>query len=252
MQYSSDVKHELLTSLGISEKAAKIYLAGLTLGTTSVQDIARKTGLKRPTVYVHIDELIKQGLFETVSLNNKQYYRAEDPHILEARLKKSLSQFQSAIPELLESQANTLGRPQVVVYDGEKGIRRVYKEIENANSLRVWSNMTTAVYTPLHEINLELTEAVKENGVGVKEIIADTKEAKRYSRFIARMCGPTYSARTSIIEGLANDSIIYGNVVALFRLHELNLFVVRIEDKTIADSMRALFDMAWKTAKPFK
>jgi hypothetical protein len=30
------------------------------------------------------------------------------------------------------------------------------------------------------------------------------------------------------------------------------MFVVRIEDPTIADSMRAMFEMAWKTARPFK
>ena len=75
------MKTDSLTSVGISEKAAKIYLAGLALGTTSVQELARKTGLKRPTVYLHIDELLKQGLFETVSLNNKRYYRAAEPEM---------------------------------------------------------------------------------------------------------------------------------------------------------------------------
>ena len=85
-----------------------------------------------------------------------------------------------------------------------------------------------------------------------REIIADTREAKRYARFIARMCGPTYLARLATVEGLANDTIVYGNVVALFRLHKHNLFVVRIEDKTIAESMRSLFDMTWKSAKPFR
>jgi len=245
------MKTDVFTSLGISEKAAKIYMAGVALGTTSVQDIARKTTIKRPTVYLHIDELIKQGLFETVSLNNKQYYRAVDPEILEERLKKNLSELQLSMPELLASRANTMGKPQVTMLEGLEGVRRVYFEMKKANSWRVISNLTS-VYTPLHEIYLEMTEMVKENGIGVREIIADTKEAKRYSRFIARMCGPTYTARIATVEGLANDTIVYGNVVALFRLHELNLFVVRVEDKTIADSMRALFDMAWKSSKPFR
>ena len=226
-------------------------MAGVALGTTSVQDIARKTNIKRPTVYLHIDELIKQGLFESMSLNNKQYYRAADPEVLEERLKKNLSELQLSMPELLASRANTMGKPQVTMLEGLEGVRRVYLGMKKANSWRVISNLTS-VYTPLHEIYLEMTEMVKENGIGVREIIADTKEAKRYSRFIARMCGPTYTTRIASVEGLANDTIVYGNVIASFRLHELNLFVVRIEDKTIADSMRALFDMAWKSAKPFR
>lgn len=245
------MKASMLTSMGISEKSAYTYLAGLALGTTSVQEIARKTKLKRPTVYLHIDELIRQGLFEVVSLNNKQYYRAVDPEILEERLKKNLADLQSSMPELLASRANTMGKPQVTMLEGLGGVRHVYREMRKAHSWRVSSNLTN-VYTPLHEIYLEMTETVKENGIGVREIIADTKEAKRYARFIARMCGPTYSARLATAEGLANDTIVYGNVAALFRLREHNLFVVRIEDKTIADSMRALFDMAWKSAKPFR
>jgi len=49
-----------------------------------------------------------------------------------------------------------------------------------------------------------------------------------------------------------NDSFIYDNVVALFRIQQNNLFVVRIEDPTIAATMKTLFEMAWQSAKPFK
>jgi sugar-specific transcriptional regulator TrmB len=245
------MEKELMASLGMNEKTAKIYLAGLALGTTTVQDLARKTGLKRPTVYLHLDELIKSGMFEVVPLNNKQYYRAAGPEIIESRMQKNLSTLRSKLPELVSMRADTMGKPQAVVLEGEEGVRRVYAEARKANSCCIWSNMTD-LYTPLHEIYLEMFEEVKEKGIGMREIIADTKEAKRYSRFTARMCGPTYSARVATVAGLANDSFIYGNTVALFRLHELNLFVVRIEDKTIADSMRSMFEMAWKTARPFR
>ncbi len=97
-----------------------------------------------------------------------------------------------------------------------------------------------------------MCEAVREHGIGAREIIADTKESRRYSKVIAKVSGPTYSARTATVEGIENDTIIYGNVVALFRLSGLNMFVVRIEDATIAETMRAVFEMAWKTAKPLK
>ena len=245
------MKADALRPLGISEKAAKIYLVALSLGTTSVQDIAQKTGLKRPTVYLHIDELIRQGLFQKISLNKKHYYRAADPHVLEGRMKKGLDALQSAMPEFVALQSRTPGKPHVVVYEGEEGMREVYREMKSANSLRVWSNMGPMLGS-FHDTYMELAEAIRENGIGTKEIIADTKEARRYSRLVARVCGPVYSARTATAEGLANDSFIYGNVVALFRLSEHNMFVVRIEDKTIADSMKALFDMAWKSAKAFR
>lgn len=241
----------LLHGLGVGEKAAKIYMAGLALGTTSVQELARKSGLKRPTVYLHVDELIKQGLFELVPINKKWYYRATEPQILEDRLKKNLIMWQKELPKLMALRANTMGRPQVQIFEGEEGIKQVYEELKRARTWRVWSNINPELNS-LHNTYMEMCEAVKENGIGVREIIADRKETKRYSRLIMKLAGSTYTARTATVEGLANDTIVYDNVAALFRLHGLNMFVVRIEDPTIADSMRAMFEMAWKTARPFR
>ena len=40
-----------LQQLGLSEKEAKVYLASLELGSTSVLEISKKAGLKR--LYLH-------------------------------------------------------------------------------------------------------------------------------------------------------------------------------------------------------
>ena len=42
------------------------------------------------------------------------------------------------------------------------------------------------------------------------------------------------------------------SVGRLFCIQQQNLFVVRIEDPTIAMTMKTLFEMAWRSAKPFK
>jgi len=243
------MKPHLLTSLGINEKAANIYLASLGLGMTSIQAIAQKTGYKRPTVYLHVDELLKHGLIEMVPLNKKTYYQAVEPQILEAKMKKGLTELQAVLPELASKYANTLGKPQVRILSGENGVAEAYEEITRAHSFRVWSNVGT-IHPVLNTSYERLAEAVKERGIGVREIIADNKESKRYAKTIARISGPTYAARVATVEGLANDTIIYGQVVAIFRLHQMNMFVVRIEDGTIADSMRAIFEMAWRVARP--
>ncbi len=202
-------------------------------------------------MYLHLDELVRQGLFEHISLNNKKYYRAVDPVILEGRLKQNLATFQREIPSLTALGAGATGKPQVQTFEGEVGVRQVYEEIKKAHSMRVWSNIGP-VAAPFHNIYMEMCEVMRERGTNIHEIIADNKESRRYARLVAKVTGPTYSARTATVEGIENDTIIYDNVVAIFRLHGLNMFVVRVEDATIADSMRAMFEMAWKTARPFK
>ncbi len=242
------MNYEAFKSIGLDEKAAKIYLSVVGLGTTSVQEIALKTGIKRPTVYLEIDELIQHGLIEKVRVDKKNYYRAIDPKIIETKIKNNLSELEALMPEIINDYQNVTGKPAVRVLQGIEGVRQIYEEVAQASSLRVWANVGKIQSNFYKEFN-KLAEKVSENGIGVKEIIADNKETRKYYKFLKKLTGPTHQVRLATVEGIENDTIIYGNCVAIFRLHELNMFVVRVEDKTIADSMRAIFDMAWKSAK---
>lgn len=241
----------VLAPLGLDEKASRLYLAGLELGTTTIQELARVSRLKRPTVYLHIDALIKEGLFEIVSSGSKRLYRATEPSVVEERLKQNLQSFQADIPKLLEFQAQTLGKPQVQVFTGIENVRQLYREACMANSTRAWSNVG-GVYAEFHDVYMEIAEAAKAKGAGFKEIVADTKESRRYARFISKLVGPTYIVRIATVEGFENDTLIYGNVVAIFRIQGHNVFAVRIEDPGIANTMRAVHEMSWKTAKSLR
>ena len=48
----------ILKNLGLSEKAAQVYLASLELGEAPVQKLAERAGLKRTTVYYVLEELV--------------------------------------------------------------------------------------------------------------------------------------------------------------------------------------------------
>lgn len=240
----------LLKGIGISEKAAKVYIAALGLGTASVQALSEKAGLKRPTTYLHLHELLDAGLLEKAPLGKKEYYRAAPPDLLEERAESRLALLKEALPELRDLQSATLGKPGVRVLVGKQGAEQVYKEIAQANSIRFWTELAVFEHA-FKKMFEQLSESIQENQIRTREIIADTPQARRASKRYAAVAGKHYSSRVATHEGIQNDSAIYGNVVALFRIHEMNLYVVRIEDVTMASTMRALFDMAWDSAKPF-
>ena len=52
-------KHEaeLIQTLGLSEHEAAVYLAALELGEANIQEISRKSGVKRTSIYNFIDTL---------------------------------------------------------------------------------------------------------------------------------------------------------------------------------------------------
>lgn len=245
-----DMHTQALQNLGLSEKAVQIYLATLALGTASVQDIAKKSGLKRPTVYVHLEELERHGLISKFPLGKKEYLKASDPKKLEARAESQLSEIRKIIPDLLGMQNTVAGKPQVTVLEGRRALNEVYDEICQANQIRFWSDLKE-VESHFAQTFIKIAEAVNTNEIKCREIIDDTKEARASSKRYAVTAGKTYSSRVSTLPGIKNDNAIYGDTVAMFRIHQNNLFVILIKEPTIAETMRTMFDMAWESATPF-
>jgi sugar-specific transcriptional regulator TrmB len=68
-----------LRKLGLTEKEVRVYLAGLELGPSSVQNIAKKSDLARPTAYEIIKSLEKKGLFVETKEKKKRYFLAQPP-----------------------------------------------------------------------------------------------------------------------------------------------------------------------------
>lgn len=239
-----------LQNLGISEKAAKIYLATLALGTAAVKDIALKSELKRPTVYVHLGELLNAGLLEKYPSGKKEYYKATDPKKLLARATHNLKEVEYLIPELTALQGSVAGRPQVSILEGRSALLQVYEEICRANSICFWSDLK-AVEIHFSQMFIKIAESIKLNEIRTREIIADTAEAKSSNRRFAATAGKTYASRLAVKSGINNDNAIFGDTLAIFRIQQNNLFVVLIKEPTIAATMKTMFDMAWESAAPF-
>ncbi|MBI4708813.1 MAG: hypothetical protein HY764_01255 [Candidatus Portnoybacteria bacterium] len=94
-----------------------MYLASLELGQSTVQEIAKKAGINRPTSYFIIDGLIKKGLMSSFHKGKKQYFVAADPDNLEEILekekvnidekKKVLGKILPQLQSLIEIRENT-------------------------------------------------------------------------------------------------------------------------------------------------
>ena len=65
-----------LEKLGLNEKESKVYIAALEMGKFSILALSEKTGIKRPTCYLVLYELIKKGLISTFPKAKKVLYVA--------------------------------------------------------------------------------------------------------------------------------------------------------------------------------
>ena len=55
-----------LKKFGLTQKEAELYLAGLQLGQSTIQDLVNRSHLKRATVYDLIENLRNQGLMKII------------------------------------------------------------------------------------------------------------------------------------------------------------------------------------------
>src|SRR3989344_1035538 len=241
---------ETLKLLGIKEKAAEVYSAALSLGTAAVKAIADKSSLKRPTVYVYLEELARDGFVQKITIGKKEYYQAASPRLLEMRLEKNLSILKKEMPQLEMLHGQGQGRPAVTIFEGKKGLSQMYEEVQQTKELIFWSDLSSVEGLFPEEVR-KISQAILDNKIFTREIITDTPAAKASARRFAATAGEHYMSRLAT-GPLFNDSAIYDNVVSFFRLQQNNLFVVRVEDPSIALTMRTLFNMAWQAGKAFK
>lgn len=112
--------------IGLDENEAKVYLAALELGEASVQQLARKSGVIRTTIYGIIPQLKGKGLLSSSSRKAKTVYVAESPAKLKDELKEKEHFLEKMLPELL-SITNTIDKkPKIKFFEGVGGLKDVY------------------------------------------------------------------------------------------------------------------------------
>ncbi len=120
----------LLTSLkeaGLTEKEAKVYLAMLELGESSIIPIAQRAGIKRTTVYNYLDDFRRLGLISITERNRHQYYIAASPARLQEIMRARLATIEHAVPALFSLYKQEEGKPAVEMFEGVEGIKEVFR-----------------------------------------------------------------------------------------------------------------------------
>jgi sugar-specific transcriptional regulator TrmB len=131
---------EELQKLGLTEHEAKVYLATLSLGPSSAVQLANSTNIKRPTVYLAVKNLIKQGLMHQ-TLDKKSLFVAEKPQKLEKLNKRLRRQvidaeilLESILPGLIKLPKQYNQEPKIDFYSGIEGLKNIALEISASRS----------------------------------------------------------------------------------------------------------------------
>ncbi|MDE2312031.1 MAG: hypothetical protein KGJ93_03015 [Patescibacteria group bacterium] len=126
---------EELQKLGLSEFEARVYLAALSLGPSTPRQLADLTKIKRPTVYMALEHLVKLGL--AYEIKGRRLLFAMEKPVKLSRLTKRLRRraidaelvLESILPGLERLPKQRHGEPRVEFYNGIEGLKNVALEI---------------------------------------------------------------------------------------------------------------------------
>lgn len=251
---------EELRSVGLSEKAAIVYAAVLELGVAYPSKVAERTKLNRTTVYHILTDLAVKGLVTEIERKNKLCYQIERPERLvrfaktQIRLAEERAErAQKMLPDIEGLYALTPNKPRVRFFEGLEGVLAVYEDhISGSEPYEMLG------YSNVEKLMEVLPPAFVKNYVTRKEelrittrgIFPDTDFSKNYNKEIYRGASKKTLVEARLIPAdqfpHEVEITIYGkDKVSIINFQKNTLIGVIIEDQTVSQMMRMIFELAW-------
>lgn len=233
----------VLTDLGLTDKEAKVYLAALELGPSTVSDLSVRSKVNRVSCYHIIEKLMERGYLSTYTENKVKIYAATEPDLIRQDIREKYLRLKQALPDLRRLHGKT-SHPRVRYYEGIEGIKKVYLDTLTAKSeiLNYADSKSIRHYWPSYDQDYVL-ERVKRR-IYLRGIAPDDNYGKEvasknadYFREI-RLVPPGQYA-------FHNEINIYDDKVALTSFGQEEVLGMIIESQEIAETQRAIFMLAW-------
>lgn len=248
-------KQTLLKSLiefGLTDKEAEVYLASLSLGQTTILQIARNSGIKRTTVYSLVESLKQKGLMGMVQQGFKQYYVAENPERLEVMIEEKRSKLSKTLPDLQSLYSVTGDSDLIRYYEGVSGIHAVYdsvlKDMRPKDEYMVVANVDDWFKTDekyMYDFTMKRAEFARIHNVNIRILLEDGPRALEYKKK-----EKLYHAKVKILPKnikLTADLIVLPRRVMLHQLKPPRVMV--IENQSVIKMQQDMFEMVWAATK---
>jgi sugar-specific transcriptional regulator TrmB len=236
-------------NLGLNKKEGRVYLALLSLGKTTAYNVSIKSGLKKPTTYVILEQLVEKGFALKIPRDKKQLFVAESPQKCLAVMKKKLEFSENAMPELLAIKKQEGDKANVAYFDDIKGIKELYskklKIIKRENRTKEIVGFLGCVDGAPKELIDFWKEFNKERckmGIEMRAIITDhpsnekfIKNQKNLSLDLKVISSEKYNKHISIE--------VYDRFIQIVSFREVQ--GILIESPDMAEALKQIFEMNW-------
>ena len=240
---------QIIKNLGFSENEASIYLALMEMGVANVAVIPEKSGVKRTSCYVILEDLVHKGIAHKTRIKGKLHYAAEPPERLLRLAEERRESLKQALPEF-KSLFNLLQtKPKVRYYEGKEGYVSICEDsLRNADDeILLMANLDSlyAAITPEYDEKIYVPQRLR-LGKAIRVITLESTLTKRFRHHDASLRRETRFL--SDVEMFNASLFIYADSVGIVS-SEKDLSGLIIESASITALARALFETAWRQAR---
>ncbi len=236
--------NNILEQIGLTPNQATIYLALLTLGEASAQQIIKESGLHRSRVYDSLEMLSRKGIVSSVIRDFKHYFQAIDPDKLLEQMEEKKEALRQALPELKRLECVKKEEIHASVYKGREGLKAIHVELLKENKDIFVLGAKGLIFSEFPYFIPNLEREMKKRDVKMI-CLFDNKEALYRARAYSFVHGKLLPPKSDS-SGVVN---ICGTKVVTVLWKEKHPTAFMIDNKDIAISYKKWFNLLWKSIK---
>lgn len=237
----------ILEDIGLSENQAKVYLAALSLGPSTVQKISQAAEIKRTTVYSVIDSLKSTGLMITQVKGFKNLFVAERPEKLKSILEARKEKFKKYLPEFSALYNLKESGSFLKYYEGLEAVKSIYKDLLREvkphedylviSNSEPWFNLDPLYFQSYIERRAKLN-------IKIRLLLQDSKIAQEHKRLERN-----YNEKIKILPKGTSLSISMAIIPNKIMFHQTKppILAIVVENQNIIQMHRELFEIIWNT-----
>ncbi|MEI7960796.1 MAG: helix-turn-helix domain-containing protein [archaeon] len=250
---------KLLEDIGLTNSEAKVYIALLDLGETTVGPVAKKAEVAYSKIHLLLEKLIEKGLVSYIVKDKTKHFFAASPKKILEYLEKKRTDFEkqalktkSLITELEKKVKIPLDNERIELYEGVEGLSTIYNEgldtIDEKKETVVLGAGGGGALTN-DQVNLFLK---KVNQKRLKKKINYRliyNETLRNDPEIIKWTKMPYTKVKFLMNDTPGSVNVRGDRTMIIYWHKDMPKVFFIKSQPVANSFRQYFEVIWNVAK---
>lgn len=237
---------EALKQINIDGKKAELYLACLEMKGATAYALAKKVGLKRPTAYDVLGQLLKEGLvYRSIKKQAGLFYPA-DPDRLLKKIKEKEETIKAIMPTLQDLYNSSGAKPVIKYFEGKEGIKEMYddslKVLRKGEEILAYVGEDVLSHLPEHAASYVKERVAK--GIRLRGLYKKSGTIMKYMEKNREQLRTAKILEENIFP-LNNEINIYKNKIAIASYGK-EMFGIIIESEEIARAQKAIFELAWR------